>query len=300
MEAMARRRPLKIGALLPSRSDALHVAQIVLAHASLWQVLRRDARHPIASHFSRQLKAGRRVKLLPLCVAYALLLFFIFINAYNFVGHAIIWSLPLWLMLFSLSYCTVWLGRIVALLSRQAQVGILDEVSMIPPGQAFVLLVIGKVVLNEDDALAWLTLLRRYLAGFVFFSFFMALCVASMQIKRIDAVEMAALAAALALVALVIPLEHAQSVTLACLTAILVCARLRSPVDRSSIAFVVFLLAQIMSYSLAIAMVVALDAVEISLAFALFLAIRELLIAALWRSILRQVNEDDFRPRLAE
>lgn len=296
----ARRRSLKLGTRLPSATGALNLAPRIFARASLWQVLRRDARHPIVSHFNRQLKSGRRVRLLPVCIAYALLLFFIFINAYNLVGHAIIWTLPLWLMLLSLSYCTVWMGRIVALLSRQAQVGVLDEVSMIPPGQAFVFLVVGKVVLNEDDALAWLTLLRRYLAGIVFFSLFMALCVAAMQIKQIDALEMAALISSLALVALVIPLEHAQSATLACLTAIFVCTRLQSAIDKSSIALVAFLLTQILSYSLAIAVVVALEAVEVSIAFALFLVIRELLIAALWRLVLRQANEDDFRPRMAD
>ena len=57
---------------------------------------------------------------------------------------------------------------------------------------------------------------------------------------------------------------------------------------------------QILSYSLAIALVVALEAILISIAFALYLVIRELLIAALWRVVLRQVNEDDYRPRLAE
>ena len=299
MAMTARRRSLKFGARLPSRRDTLDFGRKLFARASLWQVLRRDARHPIASHFSRQLKPGRRVRLLPLSIAYALLLFFVFINAYSLIGDAIIWTLPLWLMLFSLSYCTVWMGRIIALMSRQAQVGILDEVSMIPPGQAFVFLVIGKVVLNEGDALAWLTLLRRYLAVIIFFSFFMALCVASMQISQIDPLELAALATALTLVALVIPLEHSQSAIIACLTAILVCTRLRNPIDKTSIAFVGFALMQILSYSLAIALVVALEAVLISIAFALYLLVRELLIAALWTYVLRLVNEDDYRPRLA-
>ena len=295
----ARRRSLKFVAHLPSRNDTRNIADRIFVHASLWGALRRDARHPIARHFNRQLKVGRRVKLLPLCIGYALLLFFVFINTYNQVGHAIIWTLPLWLILFSLSYCTVWMGRMVALLSRQAQVGVLDEVSMIPPGQAFVFLVIGKVVLNEDDALAWLTLLRRYLAGIVFFSFFMALCVASMQIKQIVPLELAELVAALAVVALLIPLEHAQSTTIACLTAILVGVQLRGHIDKPSTAFVAFALTQILSYCLAIGVVIALDMVVISIAFALFLVIREVLIAGLWLLVLRQVNADDFRPGLA-
>lgn len=292
MDMTARLRSLKFDWRAPSRAFTQNALHKVFIGASLWRSLRRDARHPIAAHFRRQLKPGRSVKLLPLSLAYALLLLFAFAQTFNMVDAAIMWTLPLWLMLFSLSYCAVWMGRIVALMSRQARSGVLDEVSMIPPGQAFVYVVIGKVVLNEDDALAWLTLLRRSIASIVFFVFLMAFCIAATQVGQVNPLQLAEMLAALALVALVIPVEHVQSTTIACLTAIVVCMRAQTTVDKSSIAVAGFVLLQILSYSLAIAFAVALQTVALSIMFALYLFIRELLIAALWKDVLRQVNED--------
>ncbi|MCY3781446.1 MAG: hypothetical protein OXG78_14125 [Chloroflexi bacterium] len=294
MEMMARLLPLKIEARLLSRASTRYALHRIFVRASLWHTLRRHARHPIAAHFSRQLKQGRRVNILPFSLVCALLLFFAFAHVYNFVSSAILWTLPLWLMLFSLSYCSIWIGRIVALMLRQTRAGVMDEVSMIPPGQAFVLLVIGKVVLNEGDALAWLTLLRRYLAGAVFFCFAMAFCIAATQVGQVNPFEFATMLAALLLVTLVIPLEHLQSTIIACLTAIIVCMRTQTNIDKASIAVAGFALLQLLGFALAIAVVIALEAVELSIMIALYLFIREILIAALWHLVLRQLNEDDF------
>lgn len=293
MEMTAQRWRLKIEELLPRRADLSNTAGKLLISTSLWRALRRDARHPIAAHFGRQLKAGQRVNVLALGIGYGLLLTVFFAYSYSIVDHAIVWTLPLWLMLFSLSYCAIWIGRIVALMSRQARAGVLDEVSLIPPGQTYVYLVIGKMVLNQGDALAWLTLLRRYVAGLVLFSLLMALCIASTQIGQVNPLDLAALLVALAFVTLAIPLEHKQSAIIACLTAIIFCTRATGQIDKASAAVVGFALLQILSYALAIAIVVVLEAGELSLALALYLLIRELLILGLWRAVLGQANEED-------
>ena len=81
-------------------------------------------------------------------------------------------------MLFSASYCAIWIARIVPLMSRQSILGVLDEISVIPPGRVFVYLTVCKVVLNQDDAVLWLGLLRRVLAGLVTIVLLMSLCIA--------------------------------------------------------------------------------------------------------------------------
>ena len=226
-------------------------------------------------------------------MAWAILLLIAFAFAFNRIDHAIVWSLPLWLMLLSAFYCVTWISRIVALMSRQARYGVLDEVSVIPPGRVFVYLTICKVVLNEDDALAWLTLLRRLMAGMMFFGLFMAMCLALTQLGQIKPVEIVVLLLELVLLAVVIPLEHAQSALIACLTAIIMCTRARSQIDRASLTAVCFVLLQILSYSLAIAAGVVSGISSLSVTIVLFIFIREMLILALWRLLLRDANEDD-------
>ena len=245
----------------------------------------------------RQLKGGRRLPVLPFSLACAVPLLFLAGYAYHALHEAIGWALPLFLMLFSTCYCAVWMARIAALMSRQSRSGALDEVSVIPPGRVFVYVTICRVVLNEDDALYWLGLLRRVLAGGVFLMLMMSLCIAATQMDQLRLLDLAAIFVELMLIALLIQLEHTQSAVAACLVAVLGGSRLRGSFDRTSLIGAGFLLLQILSYSLALAATVALGLPSLSLALALFLLGRELAILLLWRAILRDANEDDLPPR---
>ncbi len=264
---------------------------------ALWQSLRRDARHPVARHLARQLKRGWRLPILPFSLACALPLLVLAAYAYNAIAEAMGWALPLFLMLFSTVYCAVWIVRIVALMSRQARSGAMDEVSVIPPGRVFIYLTICKVVLNEDDALYWLGLLRRVLAGGAFLILIMSLCIVTAQMNQLSLREGAAVSIELMLFAVVIQLEYSQSALIACLLAVAVGSRLNSVVDRASVIVAGFILLQILSYSLVLAAVVALGLSSLSLTLALFLLSRELLIILLWRAILHDANEDYLPPR---
>ena len=275
------------------------------ARAALWQSLSRDASHPIARRLRPQLGRGSRLSprkdsvswqptLLPFSLVCGLLVLGAFAHAYSSLGPATIWTLPLWLMLFSLSYCAVWIARIVNQLARLARDGSLDALGVTPLGPAFVYLVACRLVLNAGDALAWLTFLRRTLAALVFLSLAMALCVAATQIRALNPLELVSLLLALTLLGLVIPLEHQQSVIMAILTALIIGARPQSHFDRASAAVAAFMLLQVASFALALALLLALDALELSLALALFLLIREALIVALWKLVLRQLNEDNY------
>lgn len=269
----------------------------LFVRSSLWQTLRRDARHPVARHLSRQLKGRWQLPILPFSLVCALPLLILVAYTYHAISDAIGWALPLYLMLFSTLYCAVWIARIVALISRQARSGALDEVSVIPPGRVFIYLTICKVILNEDDVLYWLGLLRRVLAGGVFLMLIMSLCIAAALMDQLSPWEFAAVLLELTLIAIVIQLEHAQSTLFACLLAVAGGSRLRGSFDRASIIVAGFILLQILSYSLAIGTVAALGLSSLSIALALFLLVRELLILLLWRVILRDANEDNLPPR---
>ena len=147
-------------------------------------------------------------------------------------------------------------------------------------------------MLNEDDALYWLGLLRRVLAGGVLLMLMMSLFVAAAQLDQLRPDDLTALLIEMTLVAIVFPLEHTQSALSACLLAVLVGGRLSSAVDRASVAIASFMLLQVLSYVLAVAAVVAFGLSSLSLALALFLFMREMLILVLWRANLRAANED--------
>ena len=285
-----RRRTLtspRLPGLTPTGPNHLFV------RSSLWQTLGRDSRHPVARHLSRQLKRGRRLRVLPLSLAWALPLLALAAYAYYAVDEAVGWTLPLFLMLFSALHCVVWIARIVALLSRQARSGAMDEVGVIPAGRVFIYLTICKLVLNEDDALYWLGLLRRVLAGGVFLMLILSLCIAATQMDQVMAWDFAAVFVELALFALVIQLEHTQSAMIACLLAIVVGSRPRAAYERTGVVVAGFILLQILSYSLALAVAAALGLSSLSIALGLFLLSREVLILLLWRVILREANEDN-------
>ena len=114
------------------------------------------------------------------------MLMFLLAQAYSFIGFSVIWTLPLWLMLHSLLYSSFWLGRIVALISRQGSDGLLDEVGVIPPGRVFIYISICKVVLHENDALAWLSIIRKFLAGTALLGLLMPVLVTMYQLDNID------------------------------------------------------------------------------------------------------------------
>ena len=260
--------------------------------AFLWRDLRRDASHPVASHLRRQLSRARHLPPLRLSLVVGFLLLVFLAYVYVALAHMIVWLLPVWLMLFSASYCAIWIARIVSLLSRQSILGVLDEISVIPPGPIFIYLTICKVVLNRDDAVVWLSILRRLIAGLVLLVLLLTLCIALSLLAESSLLELAAILLDLVLTAAVIWLEHSQSAVIACLIAVEVSKRVTANVDKTSIALVAFLLAQISGYALALAIIIALDRIHLSLALLLFLLIRELLAASLWRLILHGANED--------
>ena len=260
--------------------------------ASLWRDLSRDASHPVATHLRRQMNRARYLPVLRLSLVFGLVLMILLAYGYAVIDHIIVWLLPVWLMMFSASYCAVWIVRIAPLLSRQSILGALDEISVIPPGRVFVYLTVCKVVLNHDDAVLWLGFLRRVLAGLVLIVLLMSLCIALTLLSERSILDLAAILFDLVLAAAVIWVEHSQSTVLACLIAVESANRFEGDVDKASVAVLAFALAQILCYALAIGVVIGLELYSLGFGLILFVLARELLVSVLWRLILHGANEE--------
>ena len=260
--------------------------------ASLWRNLSRDASHPVATHLRRQMKRARYLPVLRLSLAFGSVLVILLTYSYAVIDHVIVWLLPAWLMLFSAPYCAIWIVRIVPLMSRQSILGVLDEISVIPPGRVFIYLTVCKVVLNHDDAVVWLGLLRRVLAGLVLMVLLMTLCIALTLLSESSILDLAAILLDLVLAAAVIWLEHSQSTVLACLIAVEASNRTEGNVDKTSIAVAAFALAQVLCFAVTMAVIIGLGLFSLGFGLLLFLLTRELLVSVLWRMILNGANEE--------
>lgn len=237
----------------------------------------------------------RHLPILRVCAAFGAFLLILMAYAYAHIVDAFIWTLPVWLMLFSAVYCAIWIARIVPLMAKQSNFGVLDEISVIPPGRVFIYLTICKVVLSRDDAVLWLGLLRRVLAGLALLVLLLTLCIAFSLLAESSILELLAILMDLFFAAAVIWIEHSQSSMLACLIAIDVSTRFGGKIDHTIVAIIVFALAQVLSYTVALSVVFALNRLSLGLMLLLFIVFRELLVSALWRLVLHRANEDDFQ-----
>lgn len=278
----------------------------VLVSHSLWQRLNRPLYHPVAKHFLRQLKVNRAgPSVMAIALPSALLLFLAVAGMYGSVGAGLIWLMPLCLMFHSFICSARWIYRIVSLISRQGRDGVLDEVSVIPPGRVFIYFAICKVVLHEEDALAWITLLRNIAGGIVFFALMMSIFVTLANMENINTSRLSLLLLELSLLCLVVIYEHRQSVVILSLLAMTLSGRLKSHIDGTSLVMACYALLQIITFLIAISVPATIQAIAwrnrlsvdiaaigLALTLALFLLIRELLVWVLWRTALHETNAE--------
>lgn len=290
--------------MFPPVIDSLKTRlQFGLLSYRLWQRINRPVYHPIAKHFTRQLKGSRRgPPVIALALLAAALLFFAVARLYGSVGSSVIWLLPFCLTLHSLICSPQWIYRIVSLISRQ---GRLDEVSVIPAGRVFIYLAICQLVLREGDALAWTTLLRKLAGAIVLFAFAMTLFVTLIALENINTSRLSLMLIELSLLSFLIIHEHKQSVLLLSLLPMALGRRLNGPIDGAGLVMACYATLQVLSFMLALAAPATLQALArqqplaadimalgLALALALFLLVRELFIWALWRAALHQSNAE--------
>ena len=282
-----------------------YVGTVFVSH-SIWQRINRPVYHPIAKQFLRQLKRDRAgPSVISVALLAALILILAVARLFGSVGSGVLWTMPLWLTLYSLSYSARWIYRIVSLISRQGRDGVLDEVSVIPPGRVFIYLAICKVVLHEQDAVTWVTMLRKFAGGILFFALALSVLITLPNLENVDTGQLSLLLTEMSLFSFVIVHEHKQSVVLACLLPMALNRRLKGQIDGTSLVLVCYVVLQVLSFAIAIAVPAATQAtawwfklsidvaaIGMAMMLALFLLIREVLIWVLWRTVLIQTNAE--------
>ena len=271
----------------------------VFAGYACWGRLHQPSYHAIAKHFRRQLRRECRSTSAPGIAALSGIAVLLAIAwAHSLLGIALVWTLPLWLMLHSTICHTLWIHRITRLMTRQARHGQLDEIGVIPPGRLFIHFAICKVVLHQGDALAWMTLLRKTLAFVIFVALALPMLATWFLVEAGDSARFALLLLELALFTSFVVVEHAQSVALACLLPMTILRRLPDYLEPSIAITVCFVVLQALVYALAllIPLLAAGDGTSSLSAWsmALFLTslplIRELTLGLLWRVALQDSN----------
>ena len=254
--------------------------------SALYTELSKRPRNPVGRQLARQTRSPHRLHTVAVSLLWTMLVVCAAALSYNRVGVGLVWSLPLWLMLLSLVPSALWMTRIVNMLSKLSNAGMLDELSLIPAGRGFLQLTICQAVLSENDAAYWLGLLRRAVMGMALLMLLLALCIAFSQVGALDAADSGALLLDILLVALMIPLEGMQSAVAACLLGIRFGTGAFGAVEPASAAVAAFVLLQALSFAIAITGAILLHAPRPWLVFCLFLLSREMAIAILWRKIL--------------
>ena len=254
--------------------------------SALYAELSKRPRNPVARQLIRQIRSRRRLRVLTVSLLWTLPVLCAAAFTYSRVGVGLAWSLPLWLMLLSLFPSALWMTRVVAVLSRLSKARALEELSLIPEGRRSLHITVCQLVLSENDAAYWLALLRRAVMGMALLMLALALCIAFSQVGALDAGELSALLLDILLIALSIPLEGAQSAVIACLLGVRFGTSAFGAVEPASAALAAFVLLQALSFALAVAGAILLQAPRPWLVFGLFLLSRELAIALLWRKIL--------------
>lgn len=264
------------------------------ASYALWRQLSRAPQHSVARHLRGKLRRrGTRAAVLPIALVAGALLLFAFVKGYSLIGAGVVWSLPLWLMLFSSVYVAVWMHRIITLAAGLRQV---EVIGVIPRGRVFVGMTLCQVVLHEDESLGWLTVLRQVVAGLLSLGLLMALLVVLQQLGSADWRQLAVMLLELLALALIIYAEHTQSLVLGCLLALVMGRQRPGRIDATSAALLVYALLQIASYALALVPLLLMRWAGAVSLLVLFLLLREGLAGLLWRVLLHQANDSHEGP----
>ena len=271
----------------------------VFAGYACWQRFSKRDHHPIAAHFRRRLPRRQTVSAPALAVGSGIIILLAMAFAFHSIAEALVWTIPLWLMLHSFICSAAWIHRIVAMISRQSRAGVLDGISVIPPGPLFVYEVICKVVLHRNDDLAWLTAMRKFMALLLCISMLFPILVAASLTEEVNLFRLAVMLVEIALLATLVYGEHAQSVVLASALPILLARRLPAFLETSAYVAAAYVALQLFSFGVALIPPIlasqspspTLQSLSLSLFLLMFLLLREAGLSLLWRLALVDANE---------
>jgi len=260
---------------------------------TIWSQLHRMHYHVVSQRFQRYLRRQKgSFSVFPLVVAMGFVALGGFISTFSTFGTHAILTFPIWLMVFSGGYVVVWIYRITTVLAQQRRTGAISSLNAIPPGRFFVSLAICHAVLNKDDALVWIRLLRHIAVGLLLYVLMMVIMVTITQIEAISLGEFLSVVLDIGVMITLIYAEHRQSVLFGCLTAITL-PRFSNNGDSAPVAILGFVVLQTVTFAVPILIAVAAQALLgaeeplMALAFILFILIREALANGLWWYISR-------------
>lgn len=260
---------------------------------TIWSQLHRMHYHVVSQRFQRYLRQHKAsFSVFPVAVVMGIVALGGFVSTFSSFGIHAILTFPFWLMVFSGSYVIVWIYRITDVLAQQRRSGAISSLNTIPPGRFFVSLAICHAVLNKDDALVWIRLLRHLVVGVILYVLMMVIMVTITQIEAVSAGEFMTVLLDIGVMIALIYAEHRQSVLFGCLTAITL-PRVSNNNDSTSVAILGFVLLQTLTFAVPIVIALAVQALLgaqeplMALAFVLFIVFREVLVNILWWVISR-------------
>ncbi|MCA9889000.1 MAG: hypothetical protein KC546_11540 [Anaerolineae bacterium] len=255
---------------------------------TIWSQLHRMHYHVVSQRFQRYLRRQKAsFSIFPFVIAMGFISLGGLSATFSRFGVQAVLTFPLWLMVFSGSYVIVWIYRITTVLAEQRRSGSLSSLNTIPAGRFFVSLAICHAVLNKDDALVWIRMLRHLVVGVILYVLMMVIMVTLTQIDTVELAETATIIFDIGVIVAVVYAEHRQSVLLGCLTAITL-PRATSNNDSASIAILGFVALQVATFAvpaliaIAVQMMIGREEPLIAVAFLLFIILREGLVNLLW------------------
>jgi hypothetical protein len=269
----------------------------VLTTWTLWRHLLYPVSHPL---FQRTLKTP--IALLPTsCLAW-------FVPLIGLLACCGIWTLTfqlrfsvavlllMALFCFSSIYVALWVVAISGAIARAHERGTYDLLCLAPPGALGANGAICIAVLHRDDALGWIDLVRKLIAGLLLFIFLLTLIATALRQKVLDSISFLQLFLDIAALSVASYVDHVQSVVLGSLVGMLVPVYRRTSVDSRIWAVAVFLTLQAATFLATFLIIIVIlpglhaESSPLLLSLPVFYLTREVFIISLWRVLAYQLN----------
>jgi hypothetical protein len=197
---------------------------------------------------------------------------------------------------FSSMYVVTWAMNISAALIREHEHHTYDLLCLSPPGALATNWAICTGVLHRDDALGWLDLLRKLMAGLLLFILLAVLLTTAWRQNTADPFQFFLLALDMVTLAAASYIDHVQSVVLGSLVGMLTPIYSHSRLDAHLITAATFLALQtatlLVTLLVAIVILPGLNFSPPGLTLLVFYLTRETFIVGLWRLLSYHLNAD--------
>ncbi len=188
-------------------------------------------------------------------------------------------------------YVAAWMIQIAAALARERNHSVYDLLCVTPPGTLGITWAISAACLHSDDALGWIDASRKVLTAMTVFTLTVIVVTISLRDTTPTVLSILQLTLDIAIVTAVSYADHVQTVILGSLIAMLAPTYVRGSIDAQVMALFVFLTLQVAACLPTVLIVIGLGTSDpLFLSLLALCAVREGLIAALWRLLTARLN----------